>query len=247
MSTNIAAVEVAIIAPKRMYIFFIRSSMTSSGSSWSSFDAASARSSIGSSEPSVVGNVVRWIRSVVTSVGAGDSGVVSSAMCALLLSVPPVQRRAPRGRTRRSLSQTGASGADDDRYPRQSRRAGARSVVDGDERVTELTLENLARRIAGKLLGHDRDPTRHLEAGETFADELLELVDGQRLAGTHHHVTRHLLAQAFVGDAVHSGFVHGGVFVDGRFDLGGVDVLAAAQHHVLRPVADVHETVVVDA
>ncbi len=47
-------------------------------------------------------------------------------------------------------------------------------------------------------------------------------------------------------DAVHRRLVDGGVFVDRRFDLGGVDVLAAAQDHVLGPVAHVDESLLVD-
>ncbi len=69
----------------------------------------------------------------------------------------------------------------------------------------------------------------------------------ERLALLDHHVAGQLLAEALVGDAVHGRFVHRRVFVDRRFDLGGVDVLAAAQHHVLRSVADVDEALVVDA
>ncbi len=65
--------------------------------------------------------------------------------------------------------------------------------------------------------------------------------------GRGDHGQGHLLAEALVGDAEHGGLVHAGVLVDGGLDLGAVDVLAGAQDHVLGPVLDVDEALVVEA
>ena len=56
-----------------------------------------------------------------------------------------------------------------------------------------------------------------------------------------------LLPETFVGDAVHRRLVHGRVLIDRRLDLGAVHVLAGSDDHVLGPVLDVHETLVIDA
>ena len=86
-----------------------------------------------------------------------------------------------------------------------------------------------------------------LKLGEALADEALKVGDLERFARLDHDVAGEFLAEAFVGDAVHGGFVDGRVLVDRRLDLGAVDVLTAAQDHVLGAVADVHEPLVVDA
>ena len=89
---------------------------------------------------------------------------------------------------------------------------------------------------------HDRDPGRHLELGEVRTDELLQLAHLECLTWLDHDVASQFFTESLVRDAVHRCFVHRRMFVDRRFDLGAVDVLAAAQDHVLRPVADVDET-----
>ena len=61
------------------------------------------------------------------------------------------------------------------------------------------------------------------------------------------HRGGHLLAEPLVGHAEHGRLVHVGVLVDGGLDLGAVHVLAAAQDHVLDPVLDVDEALVVEA
>ncbi|MNO74353.1 hypothetical protein D3C76_653490 [compost metagenome] len=55
----------------------------------------------------------------------------------------------------------------------------------------------------------------------------------------------HGLAPLAAGDADHRALGHGRVAGDGGLDLGGIDVLAAGHDHVLDPVADVDETVLV--
>ena len=55
--------------------------------------------------------------------------------------------------------------------------------------------------------------------------------------GRHHHGEANL-AHAVVGDADHGHLAHGRVAAQHGFDLGGVDVEAAAHVHVLQPVGD---------
>ena len=68
-----------------------------------------------------------------------------------------------------------------------------------------------------------------------------------RRAVAQHDGRGHLFAQSFVGHAEHRRLGDVVVLVDGRLDLAAVHVLAAAQHHVLGAVDDVHEAVLVDA
>ena len=69
----------------------------------------------------------------------------------------------------------------------------------------------------------------------------------ERCPGAQHDGGGDVLAEALVGDAEHGRLGHVGVLVDRGLDLGAVHVLAAAQHHVLGPVDDEHEAVLVDA
>ena len=62
-----------------------------------------------------------------------------------------------------------------------------------------------------------------------------------------HDRCRDLLAQPIMGHAEHRGLVHVRMLVQRSFDLCAVDVLAAAQHHVLGAVLDVDESFGVDA
>ena len=81
---------------------------------------------------------------------------------------------------------------------------------------------------------------RDLELGDPLGEELGERLLGELGTGTQHDRGRDRFAQPLVGHAEHGGFGDVGVLVDRRFDLGAVDVLAAAQHHVLGAVDDEH-------
>ena len=54
-------------------------------------------------------------------------------------------------------------------------------------------------------------------------------------------------AEAFVRDPKHRRFMHCGVGIDRSFDFGAVDVLSAAQHHVLGAVLNKDEALFVHA
>ena len=70
----------------------------------------------------------------------------------------------------------------------------------------------------------------------------------RRAGGTVAHTDHgaHLLAHALVGDADGRGLGDVGVLVEGGLDLGGVDVLTAADDDVLQPVDDVEEAFVIE-
>src|SRR5438132_1228374 len=53
------------------------------------------------------------------------------------------------------------------------------------------------------------------------------------------------LAPSLVRHADHGSLGHVGVLVEGGLDLGGIDVLAAGDEHVLQPVADPVEALLV--
>ena len=67
------------------------------------------------------------------------------------------------------------------------------------------------------------------------------------LPGPQVHDRAHLLAQDRVRNADDGGIGHGGVLVEDALDLDAVDVLATADQHVLGPVDDVDEAVLVEA
>ena len=75
---------------------------------------------------------------------------------------------------------------------------------------------------------------------------LAHLVLGQALALAQDDPGAQLLAEALVGDADHLHVEHLGVGVEELLDLARVDVLAAADHHVLDAADDVAVALVVD-
>ncbi len=80
------------------------------------------------------------------------------------------------------------------------------------------------------------------------AEERPQLVGRQQIAAAGEHDRgADLFAEAVVGHPEHAALGHGVVFEDRGLDLGAVDVLATAQHHVLGAVDDVDEPVVVHA
>ena len=66
------------------------------------------------------------------------------------------------------------------------------------------------------------------------------------MPGSDVHDRADLLAQDVVGDADHGGVGHRRVLVQDGLDLDAVHVLAAADDHVLGPVDDVDEALVVE-
>ena len=99
---------------------------------------------------------------------------------------------------------------------------------------------------ARQLLVLEPDVARHLEARQMLADVSPHIGRVEIGAVLGHHDHRQLLAQPVVRNAEGRGLVDGGVQVDDALDFGAVDVLSAAQDHVLLAVADVEEAVLVD-
>ena len=89
--------------------------------------------------------------------------------------------------------------------------------------------------------------TGTLKAAIRSADERPQLLFGRRRARGQVDDGADLLAEHVVGDADRRRVGHGRVLEQGGFDLDAVDVLAAADDHVLGPVDDVDEALVVDA
>ncbi len=73
-----------------------------------------------------------------------------------------------------------------------------------------------------------------------------ELVGTHLFAGAEHHHGADLFAEHRMGHADHRAVGDGGVLEQRGFDLDAVDVLAAPDDHVLRPVHDVDEAFLVD-
>src|SRR6185503_20075427 len=89
------------------------------------------------------------------------------------------------------------------------------------------------------------DRLRRLESGNTLAGKIDDVGGGRLLAGLHHHDRLHGLAPFVVGDADHGGFRDVRVIADRALDLGGVDVLAAGDDHVLDADVDIEVAVLI--
>ena len=93
--------------------------------------------------------------------------------------------------------------------------------------------------LRGRVSGQNTISTGTLKAASRSRDEGAQLVLAWPSApGFSVHHRAGLLAQRLVRDADHGGVHHGGVVVEDVLDLDAVDVLAAADQHVLGPVDD---------
>src|SRR3954453_6261638 len=112
-------------------------------------------------------------------------------------------------------------------------------------RKRDLALEDLAGRPLGERVD-DPDVARVLVGGDALLDEVAQLVGvargalGQRPGGAD------LLAELLVGHADHRRLDHRRVLVEHLLDLARVDVVAAADDHVLLAVDDEEVPVLVD-
>ena len=108
----------------------------------------------------------------------------------------------------------------------------------------QLGLQDLVDAGAGQEV-EEADLPRDLVAGKAGAavgEEVLGPGDGARPEDDPGAAN---LAPSLVRHADHGGLGHTGVLVEGGFDLGGIDVLAAGDEHVLQPVEDAAEALLV--
>ncbi len=117
----------------------------------------------------------------------------------------------------------------------------------------ELLLDHVAHdellHLAGhghRKLGDELDVARDLVVGDLSLAEGTHLLRGQRLAGLDANPGAQLLAIAVVGDAEHLGVLDLRMLVEILLDLARIEVLAAADHHVLDAADDVAVALVVD-
>src|SRR5580704_2084328 len=129
---------------------------------------------------------------------------------------------------------------------RPSRRPMSAFLVWRDELVAELALEHLALGIAGEGLGPEPDVGRHLEARQPLPHVPAELLGGHLGPRSQDDGGADLLPEDVVGDPDDRGVGDRRMLEQGGFHLDRVHVLAPTDHHVLGPVHDVHESVLVD-
>src|SRR3954447_13048852 len=108
---------------------------------------------------------------------------------------------------------------------RRRRRRSPRSFA-ARRRLSQLALEDLARRVARQLVVED-DVARDLEAREVLLDERAHVVLRQRVAVVDDDVRRQALAPAVVVDADDRDLADRLVAVEELLDLLREDVLAA--------------------
>src|SRR3954451_7608102 len=112
-------------------------------------------------------------------------------------------------------------------------------------RLAQVLLQDLAGRIA-RQLADDVDGLRALERRELAAAPGEQLLDFDRRAGPRDDHGLGHLAPALVGNADHRNVLDLRVLGQDTLDLGRIDVLAAADDHVLDAVRDVEIAVAVN-
>src|SRR5262249_23621186 len=112
------------------------------------------------------------------------------------------------------------------------------------ELIAQEPLQYLARRVARDHVD-EGDRLGLLEARELAVAPLEHLALGQRVVLLHHDRERRL-APFRAGLSDHRDLADLRAAEDHVFDLGRVHVLAAGDHHVLHPVLDVDEALLVD-
>src|SRR4051812_47432316 len=140
------------------------------------------------------------------------------------------------------------SGAGSDPARRGPRAGGAgaatglpcRLLGDGD-----LALEDLARRGLRQLV-QEPDPARILVGGDAVLDERADLLGARLLPWLQHDGRRDLLAHRLVGHADHRRLGDRRVLVQDLLDLARIDVVAAADDHVLLAVDDEEVAILVE-
>src|SRR5215204_1534130 len=126
---------------------------------------------------------------------------------------------------------------------------GVVSRVGRERRVVaaQEVLEHLAGRISGQRLVAQLDVLGHLEVGETLRAVGAEVLGRRGRVGLELHHRLDLLAEHLVRDADDGGVDDVGMLEEGLLDLDAVHVLATPDDHVLRPVDEVEEPVLVEA
>ena len=130
-------------------------------------------------------------------------------------------------------------------------RGGFGSVTGQEEGPTSSSRRSRLRTLPCGLRGSGSERNQ-MWVGTMKAARRLLHVEGQ-LVGRHLGARAQdddgadLLAERLVGDADHGAVGDRRVFEQGRLDLDGVDVLPAPDDHVLGPVDDVDEALVVQA
>src|SRR6185437_5098004 len=116
-------------------------------------------------------------------------------------------------------------------------RSGDAAVGAGPVLGAEFAFEDLAGTGYRESVG-DLEAPGCLVAGDQRLDVIAQVLGGQGRAGAQHDDGVHALAPLGVGDADDGALGHGRVAGHGVLHLGRVDVLAAADDHVLDPVDD---------
>src|SRR6266508_1815464 len=112
--------------------------------------------------------------------------------------------------------------------------------------AAQEVLEHLAGGISRQRVVAHLDVLGHLEIGETFRAVRAEVLGRRGRVGLELHDRLDLLAEHLVRDADDGGVDDIGMLEQGLLDLDAVHVLAAADDHVLRPVDEVEEPVLVE-
>src|SRR5438034_1371594 len=108
---------------------------------------------------------------------------------------------------------------------------------------TQNPFECFARAAFRKIGVQELNPARNLVIGERAPAVSHYIIRAEDLSRLQHDAGHHKLTPLGVRYSEDRGFANRGMLVKNRFDLAGVDVLAARDNHVLQAVQDVEITV----
>src|SRR5262249_26784673 len=108
----------------------------------------------------------------------------------------------------------------------------------------EILAEDLAHRVL-RQLGQETDDLRLLEARQPLAAEFAEALGGHRLSRPEHDTPRDPLTPLQISQPAHRRPLDTRMRLQDRLDLGGRDVLASADDHVVLASRDEEVTLLV--
>ena len=131
-------------------------------------------------------------------------------------------------------------------FPGQ-RRSGQKTGASPNSSARSSRFRILPAAIPGQLLAAEPVAGGNVVGGQSLTHVTRELVGGDVHTRSEHDDRPHLLAQDRMGNADDGAVGHRRVLVERGLDLDAVDVLSSADDHVLRPVDDVDEPLLIDA
>src|SRR5579862_5443168 len=118
-------------------------------------------------------------------------------------------------------------------------------LLSGPVGQTQLGLEDLARRVRGEGID-ELDQARLLERRQASIQEGENVIGGEGVTGPEDHESQRLLTEVRLRDTDYGTVLHVRMLDNGCYDLRRIDVYTTGDDHVLDPVSDEQEPVLVE-